>query len=298
MVFCLVTRHQLRAGLFSTRCCVDGLTTLRIQVSERRIVPNFFWHKRTRLIVEISLGAQPHVCPARRIVEHRRRADSAARVPAVRSSENIAFAKPENLRLLHGVVRTRRVERPTSPGNDVPDSRARHALDTTGGWQRSHRVFTCARNYFSKALTLTVDFADDSALARRRFSLSIIYILVRLLTSCAAKRLWTEPGTMGRGHACRYGSLPSLRSCSASSIVLELLILASFICNRLLELAFIVVCGNALVGCSAGSFNADSSLRRIREALLCICKDVCSGLASRFFEARNELGEYDLLRLV
>ena len=170
--------------------------------------------------------------------------------------------------------------------------------DTTGGWQRSHRVFTCARNYFSKALTLTVDFADDSALARRRFSLSIVYILVRLLTSCAAKRLWTEPGTMGRGHACRYGSLPSLRSCSASSIVLELLILASFICNRLLELAFIVVCGNALVGCSAGSFNADSSLRRIREALLCICKDVCSGLASRFFEARNELGEYDLLRLV
>ena len=163
--------------------------------------------------------------------------------------------------------------------------------DTTGGWQRSHRVFTCARNYFSKALTLTVDFADDSALAMRRFSLSIVYILVRLLTSCAAKRLWTEPGTTGRGHAYKYGSLLSFRSSSASYIVLELLILASFICNRLLELAFIVVCGSALVGCSAGSFNADSSLSRIREALLCICKDVCIGLARRFFEARNELGE-------
>ena len=163
--------------------------------------------------------------------------------------------------------------------------------DTTGGWQRSHRVFTWARNYFSKALTLTVDFAEDKALARRRFSLSIVCIFLRLLTSCAAKRLWTEPGMIGRGHACRYGSFFSYRSSSASWIVLELLILASFNCNRLLELGFIVVCGRVLVGCSAGSFNADSSLSRISEALLCICKDVCSGLVSRVFEARSESGE-------
>ena len=73
--------------------------------------------------------------------------------------------------------------------------------------------------------------------------------------------------------------------------------MASFNCNRLLELGFIVVCGRALVGYSAGSFNADSSLSRISEALLCICKDVCSGLVSRVFEARSESGEIDLLRL-